>query len=118
MEEYTQLTMEDVQEIIQDFPIEPRYNKMIVTLNMHEEGGVVYHDDGVGETQYVIAAGSRADYNPGDKIILDLKKLVRRVPSETDTTQLLSVLDIHPVVVNDVTFAWIDESAVLGKDNR
>lgn len=118
MEEFTQLTKEDVKDIINNFPIEPRYNKMIVTLNMFEEGGVVFHDEGVSETQYVIAKGSRVDYDAGDKVFIDLRRLAKKIPSETDSTQLTTVLDIHPIEVDGITFAWLDDSYILGKDNR
>lgn len=118
MEDFTQLTAEDIKDIIKDFPIKPRYNKMIVSLNMFEEGGVVFQDEGVSETQYVIAKGSRVDYEPGTKVILDMQRLTKRIPSEVDATQMVTVLNIHPVEVNDITFAWIDESFILGEDNR
>lgn len=118
MEEFTQLSAEDVKKIIKDFPVKPRYNKLIVTVNMYEEGGVVFHDEGVSETQYIVARGSRAEYEAGTKIILDLKRMVKYKADETDSTQKIPYLDFHPVEVDGVTFAWLDESYILGEDLR
>lgn len=118
MEENTQLSQEEVNEIIKDFPIEPRYNKVIVTLNIYEEDGLVLEEEGISEVQYIVATGSRSEYSPGDKVLLDLRKLMVKVPSPTDSTQVIQQIEVDPINVDDRVYAFVDESCIKAKDNR
>lgn len=113
MEERIQLYKEDVLKIAETFNLKPRGNRVIVTTNIREEDGVILYDDGFDEFQYVVAVSDRVkDIKVGDKICLDLRKMLKVVPSEEDTTQTTTVIDVDVAEFEDNAFAYIDDYSI------
>lgn len=118
MGEIKQLTKEDVSEIIKDFPIVPQFRRLIISLNMLEDDGIVLSEDGLSETQYIIATDPESKFKPGDKVIIDFKKLLVKVPSEVDSTQYITKIEVDQILVDDVVYAFVEERVIKAIDNR
>lgn len=112
MEEVTNLSQEEVLDIVKDFPLIPTRSKLIITVNIDEDDEDI---DMVGnsfsEIQYVIAAGSfNQDIRPGQKVILDVTKMM---PASAG-----GQIEIDPIEVNGRMYAFINENVIKAIDNR
>ena len=114
------LSQDDVLDIIKDFPIEPRRTSVIVTLNMHEiESELMLTDNALSEVQYVVAVGEFVkDLKPGQKVILNLEKMMVKEPSPNDITKMVTRVKIDPLEIDGRTFAFIEDMHIKAKDNR
>ncbi len=115
------VTQSDIDSLIEtQFPVEPLYSKVIITLNRDEdEGGLVLNDAGLSESQYVVAAGTHSKLKPGEKVILDLKKMVVRGPSADDNAyDATSQIELDPIEVNGVIYAFVEDRVIKAKDYR
>lgn len=113
MEGAIQLGREEVDEIIKDFGLKPTFNKIIVTLNMVEdEDGLIITDEGISEVQYVVAAGDRSFAEPGQKIALDMAKLVIKDTVSHDQYQTTSSIQIKPVTYNGIAYAIMSDNVI------
>jgi len=118
MEEKTNLTQEQVLEVIKDFNIEPLFSKVIITLNSLEvDGSLVLSDNTLSEEQYVVAKGSAVrELEPGQKVIIDIEKMMVTVRSEsTNAYEEVKQVKIDPIVVNDVVYAIIEDRLIKAK---
>lgn len=107
---------EEVAKIVGEFPIELFGNRVVVTVNTEESDKLQINNNTIAVDQYVIAAGSMArNLQAGDKVELDLKKLMSRQPVGHDQYQIESVLDIEPYVYGEHTFALITDHSIKGK---
>lgn len=112
------LTKEQVLEIIDDFPVKPRANRVIITVNTFEEEGGLDMGMGMDEQQYVIAAGPTVrDLNPGDKVLLDLQKMMKMVEVE-GSLERVPRIEIRPVKAYDRFFAMIYDNYIEAVDER
>ena len=119
MEEIKQVSYEEAMELAKGFPIQPLYRKVIVTLNMVEdESGVILSNEGLSEIQYVLAADETSPIRPGDKVILDLEKMITKVPSETDQHQLVTKLKIDLIEVDEQGYAFVEDRYIKAIDRR
>jgi hypothetical protein len=118
MEEKTNLTQEQVFEVIKDFNIEPLFSKVIITLNSLEiDGSLVLSDNTLSEEQYVVAKGSAVrELEPGQKVIIDIEKMMVTVRSEsTNAYEEVKQVKIDPIVVNNVVYAIIEDRLIKAK---
>lgn len=112
------LTYEEVLELIENFPIKPLRNKVIVTMNSFIEEDSISMGDGVDEVQYVLAVGPTArDISAGDKVLLDLQQMTKMVIDE-ETGEKTPMISIRPVKVYDRYFAMLSDSYLDAIDNR
>lgn len=121
MEEVTNLTQDDVLDLIMDFPVQPLKNKVIITLNTvpFDDGGVNLNDMSMDEVQFVVAKGSHVlDLEAGQKVILDLEKMMQFLPVEDNTHEKRGVIKIKPIDVNGRIFALISDNLIDAKDAR
>ena len=112
------LTMDDVLDVIGKFPWKPSFNKVIITLNMvAEDGELQLSNTMVDEIQYVVAAGEMAEkqFPAGSKILLDLEKMMFKVPDPQDQTQVIHQIKLEPIVVDEVTYAIIEDRLIKAK---
>lgn len=116
------LEIDDVLELIVDFPVEPYRNRIIVTANTvlpDFEETLDLTQVRFNETQFVIATGKHiTDFVPGDRVLLDLEKLMVPVASESNSEETRGFLKLDPVTVNDRTFVMINDSYVKAIDRR
>ena len=119
MEEVKHMTQEDVNQVIEGFPVVPTFNKVLITLNTDvEEDGLIISNTGLSETQYIVAKGVSCTFEVGQKVIIDLDKLSVRVPSDTDQTQITTQIKIDPIEVNGVIYTLIEDRYIKALDNR
>jgi hypothetical protein len=113
MENPTQLTETEVANIIKTFPLQPTYNKLIITLNMTESSDdLITSDVGMAEEQYVVATGLNSPIPAGAKVLIDFKQLMVKVPSETDQYQMTTQIEVDPVEVDGVGYAFVSDRAI------
>lgn len=115
----TNLSQRDVNKIIKGFPLVPTFNGIIITLNMDvEEDGLTLSNDGLSETQYIIAKGEGVRFPVGQKVLIDLKKLIVNTPVGTDQHQDSSKIEIDPITVDDTVYALVNDRYIKALDNR
>lgn len=111
MEEQSNLTKEEVMEVIKDFPIKPHRNRVIVTVNTEtvKDNELNLSSESLCESQYIIAPGGFNDnMEAGQKIMLDLAKMAEKDGS----------IKVDPVEVNGRNYMFIYDSLIKADDNR
>lgn len=120
MEEIENFTMDDVLDVITDFPVQPLGRKVIVTLNMEEaDGQLVLSNNSLDETQFVIAVGTHVkDFKPGNRVLLDLEKMMEYMPSPENSNERIGQIKMRPIEVNGKVYALINDNVIDAIDNR
>jgi hypothetical protein len=122
MEEVKNVTQEEVQELIKDFPLTPLRNRVIITTNVeeYEEDGVDLSGTSFSPEQFVLAVGSYAkDYlTPGQRISLDLEAMTVKVPSENNAYEPQHRIMMKSVEVDDNVFGVITDDKIEYIVNR
>lgn len=115
----TNLKGERLQEIIDSMNFIPNSNYLLVTINEYEsENGLELVSETeltLDEWQYVVAASPTARYKAGDKVYLNLKRLVKKVVDPNDRMRTLEQIDITPFEFEGHIFAVMDDNSILGK---
>lgn len=113
---------EEVLELIKDFPLEPLFNKVIITLNTVEfDEGVELSHTVLSDVQYVLSKGGSVPsaLKLGDKVIIDIEKLMVTVNDNNSNVEETSKrVKIDPVEVNGVQYAIIEDRVIKAIDNR
>ena len=120
MEEIAEnLTQDDVLELINDFPILPMRNKLVITVNTDNEDELDLGGHGFAETQYVVATGTTVydHIKPGCKVLLDLGRMSMK-ERDPSTGEPVFTIQIKPIKVNNKVFAIINDGFVDAVDNR
>ena len=112
---------DDVAKIIAKCNMLPKRNHIMVTLNQIKEENSELEFTGEMETmldewQYVIASGTGAEYKPGDKVFLDVARMIKRVQDPENTSRYIDRLDATPVPLGDNVFTIIGDGYVLAKE--
>lgn len=118
MGELRNYSKEEVLELIKTMPIEPMFNKVIITINRVEaDGELVLTNDMLAEEQFVLAVGPMAarSVSPGDRVILDLEKMTVRAPLDYDQTQVSTQIKIDPIYVGETQFAIVNDNCFKAK---
>ena len=103
------------------FPIEPLFNKVIITLdNLEADGDLVLSDNVLSDIQHIVAVGPSVNQlEVGDKVIIDIEKLMVQVKVETtDAYSLQKQIKIDPIEVEGVVYAIIEDRVIKAKDKR
>lgn len=116
------LAQDNVLELITNFPIEPMFNKVCITLNnLEEDGNLVLSENILSDVQFIVAVGkSTSDtLKPGQKVLIDIEKLMIPVRSEkTDAYETTMRVKIDPIEIDGVIYALVDDRIIKAKDNR
>lgn len=115
------VSKEEVKNLIANFPIKPRFNKVIITLNsINEEGRVKTSNNVLSDVQYVIAKGNMVlDINEGDQVIIDLEKLTKPVRLDVNNNvETVYEANIDAIEVNGNTYAFIEDRIIKAIDER
>ena len=120
MEEVENMFLDDVLEIITDFPIKPLGRRLIITLNMEEtDGNLVLSDNSFDEVQYVVAVGTHiTDIVAGNKVLLDLEKMMEYLPNPENAYEKVGRIKIRPIEVNGKVYGLINDNVVEAVDLR
>ncbi len=111
------LNQEEVSMLILTFNEEPLFNKVIITLNTEEvDGNLVLSENTMSEVQYVIAKGSSVhNLELGQKVRIDLEKLMVAVGVTNNTHETTSQLKISPIQIGEFTCAIIEDRFIKTK---
>ena len=120
MEEIENMLLDDVLEVITDFPIQPLGRKLIITLNMEEpDGDLILSDNSFDEKQYVVAVGTHiTDIKPGNKVLLDLERMMEYLPNPENAYEKVGRIKVRPIEVNGKVYGLINDNVVEAIDNR
>ncbi len=120
MEQIENLSQDDVLDLIKDFPLQPLGRRAIITINTVDNlSDLSLSESDLSEVQYVVAIGkSVMEFKPGQKILLDLNKMVKMIPVDENSGEMKPVIEIDPVEVDGRKYAIITASNVLCNDNR
>ena len=120
MEEVNNLTLEDVLDVVQGFPIIPRRNRLIITVNVEEaDDELVLTNSTFAESQYVVASRDNlTDIKAGDKVLIDIEKMMVSEKVDENSHERIGMLKLKPIKVNDIVYAIISDAVVLAIDKR
>ena len=120
MEEIQNVSLDDVLDVITTFPVKPLGRRLIITLNMDETSdGLLLTESSFSESQYVVAIGSHiTEFTPGAKVLLDLEKMMERVPSSENNYEHGTRIKIEPIEVDGKMYGFINENVVKAIDLR
>lgn len=99
------------------FPVEPLFNKIIVTLNKEQvDGNLVLSDNTVSDEQYVMAKGSGVhNLNVNDKVILDLEKLMVKRQSNSNVYEEVGSIKFDPILIDGVFYAILEDRFIKAR---
>lgn len=120
-EQVTNLTQDEVLEVISNFPVTPLRNRVIITVNADEpdEDEIETTNVSFSESQFVISKGAHCkEFEVGQKILLDLEKMTVSRNAQTDVLETVSQVKIDPIEVNGRMYAFISDTVIKGLDNR
>lgn len=104
---------EEVLELIKEFPEQPLFNKIIVTLNVESNEGLQLSETSLSDVQFVVAKGPNTSViELGDKVRVDLDKLLVRVPVEQNSHEFITQIKVDPIFYNDAMFALVDDRLI------
>lgn len=112
---------EDLLHVIENFPIKPVFNKVLITLDKLEaDGDLVLSDNILSDTQYVVSKGNFVnEVNIGDKVIIDIEKMMKSEKREaTNVYEDVKVVNIDQIEVDGRMYAFIDDRVIKAVDNR
>lgn len=121
MEEKRNLSQDDVLGLIGKFPLQPRFNGVYITVNsVEQDGSLDFSDNVLSDVQYVVAVGPVVtDLEPGQKVLLDIEKMMIQVGSEsTNSYETAKQIKIDLTNVDGQAFALVNDRVIKTKDNR
>lgn len=120
MQERENLNQEEVNSIITNFPLQPLFNSVYITVNkLEQDGNLVLSDNILSDVQYVIASGEHSVVKPGQKILIDIEKMMVPVKQEsTNSYETVMQVKVDLVEVDNKVFALINDRVIKAIDNR
>lgn len=121
MEEVSNVTLEEVMVFADgSFPVQPRRNRLIITVNTAEPDGELVLDNGrFAEAQYVVAVSQNIlDVNVGDRVLIDVEKMMEFTQGAENADERVGMLKLHPIIVDEVVYALVSDNVVIATDNR
>ena len=120
MEKRVNLNQDDVLDLIGKFPLEPLFNGVYMTVNkLEEDGGLVLSENILSDVQYVVAAGPHSVVEAGQKVLIDIEKMMVPVKQEsTNSYETVMKVKVDLVEVDGNVFALVNDRVIKAKDNR
>jgi hypothetical protein len=117
MEDQKNLELKDVILLTQMFPVEPLFNKVIVTLNKEQmDGNLVLTDNTVCDEQYIMAKGSGVhNLNVNDKVILDLEKMMVKHQSRDNVYEEVGSIKFDPILIDGIFYAILEDRFIKAR---
>ena len=118
----TNMSHDQVLDVILNFPNKPLWGQLVITINRDENGGLELSDNAFSEKQFVIAGKTKWDdveVVPGTPVLVDIRKLMKTVRQEVDNVYgEYKVIEIDPVEVNGQLYAMVDCRVIKAVDLR
>lgn len=116
MEEVKNLTQEEVLELVDNFPITPLRNRVIITTNVEEleEDELDLQGAAFSPEQFVLAVGSYSKdiIKAGQKVYLDLTAMTVKVPSDNNAYEAQEKIFLKPVMIEGRTYGVITDDKI------
>lgn len=109
------LTQEEVRMLSSYFGWKPMFNKVIITLNKEEsnENSLNFENHFLSQEQYVIAVGTTVHgVEEGDKILLNLEKMLVKEQSSENSYEYVTRVKIEPIEFEGRTFALVEDRVI------
>ena len=111
----------EVMEIIKDFPIRPRFNQVLITLNsLKEDGKLVLSNNILSDAQFVVARGPMAkDIELGEQVLIDVERLM--VSEEIDngtSVERVKRVKLDLIEVDGRSYSFVDDRVIKAIDDR
>ena len=118
--EFKNLDQDGVLDRILNFPEQARGRNVIITMNSHEpDGNTILSNNQFSEYQYVLSVGDHvSDLQPGQKIFLDVERMVEYVPVDDNSHEKLPRVKLKTIEVNDELFGIVSDSLILTKSSQ
>ena len=113
------ISKEDLEAIINTFPLTPMFNKVVITLNTEEvDNFLILSDNTMSDQQFIIARGSHVNnLTLGDKVLLDLEKMMVYEVNQEDAYEKISRIKVDPILVDGVTYGIIEDRLIKARYN-
>jgi len=120
MEERVNLNQDDVLDLIGKFPLEPLFNGVYITVNKLEvDGKLILSEDILSDVQYAVAVGPTAQVQAGQKVLIDIEKMMVPVKQEsTNIYETVMQVKVDLIEVDGQAFALVTDRVIKAKDNR
>ena len=112
---------ENLLHTIENFPIRPTFNKVLITLNKVEsDDDLQLSENFLSDTQFIVAKGNFVnEVEVGDKVIIDVEKLSKPVRRDVGNVyEEVNEVKIDQIYVDDVPYAFIDDRIIKAIDKR
>ena len=108
------VTAYDALEISKEWLEQPMFNKVIITLNTENTlDSLDLSDNAMSQFQYIIAKGPHCrDIEVGDKVRLDLDKMLSKTINPNNTHEDLYTIKLDPIEFDGKTFAIIEDRLI------
>lgn len=115
--EQENLNRTQVLEVSNNFPLEPMFNKVIITLNTEEADDYLeLSGNEVSDVQFVVAKGEHVhSLTVGQKVLVDLEKLMVKERNPENQDEVLTRIKIDPIFIDGVTYALIEDRFIKAK---
>ena len=110
--------LNNLNEIPELFPWEPSFSKVVITLQTEQDDDdLILSDRIMSDKQYIVAAGptARQYFEVGDKVIIDLKRMLVRERNPENSSEILERVEIDPIEYNGVTYGIIEDRLIKAK---
>lgn len=108
------ITAYDALEISKEWLEQPMFNKVVITLNTENTlDSLDLSDNAMDQFQYIIAKGSHCrDIEIGDKVRLDLDKMIEKQINPNNTHENLTSIKLDPIEFDGKIFAIIEDRLI------
>jgi hypothetical protein len=108
------VTAYDALEISKEWLEQPMFNKVVITLNTENNlDSLDLSDNAMSQFQYIIAKGTHCrDIEIGDKIRLDLDKMLVKSINPNNSHEDFSSIKIDPIEFDGKIFAIIEDRLI------
>lgn len=108
------ITAYDALEISKEWLEQPMFNKVVITLNTENSlDSLDLSDNTMSQFQYIIAKGTHCrDIEIGDKVRLDLDKMLVKSINPNNSHEDFSSIKIDPIEFDGKIFAIIEDRLI------
>ena len=108
------VTAYDALEISREWLEQPMFSKVVITLNTENTlDSLDLSDNAMSQFQYIIAKGSHCrDIEVGDKVRLDLDKMLKRSVNPNNSHEDISTIQLDPIEFDGKIFAIIEDRLI------
>jgi len=114
------LNQDDVLDLIGSFPLKPLFNGVYITLNkLEQDGNLILSENVLSDVQYAVAVGHTAQVQAGQKILIDIEKMMVPVKQESNNAyETVMQVKVDLIEIDGKPFALVTDRVIKAEDNR